>query len=451
MAASSTTATGSSQGVRTGDSAQRARSSREGGATSAFAEALDEQQRTLGEAEQDSRIARSRQQRRSTAQPEAISATTDSAVSRRLSDDKPVADDDAMAEATAGSDKPVVPTDASVATDAAKPVETKPAEGDQAAAVQQAAQQAPPAPVQTAAPAVATAEATPVAPTEAEIPQPVAAAAAPAPVAAQPMDAQAAPPAAEQATVAQPATAKPSASATAPAATPPTAPAPEAVAAAPEPQPEVKAAAKAEARPEMRADVRAEARPEAPAPQQQAAAPAAETAPPPAQAPASASPFSFAHEVAQKVAAQTQAAGSVVPVHALAVTIAARASTGSTRFDIKLDPPELGRIEVQMTLDREGRVKSRMVVEKQETLDLLQRDQRNLERTLAQAGLETTEGSIEFSLKDQGGNDRQGQGDRPARTWQAAVEDPDATATLAANAATYSRLAAARGGIDIRI
>lgn len=454
VAASSTTATGSSQGVRTGDSAQRSRSSREGGATSAFAEALDEQQRALGEAEQDSRIARSRQQRRSTAQPEAISATTDSVVSRRLSDDKPVADADVMAEATAGSDKPVVPADASVATDAARPAETKPAEGDQSAAVQQEAPQSPPAPVQTAVPAVAAAEAAPVAPVEGETPQPVAAAAAPAPVAAQPADAQTAPPVAEPAAVAQPAAAKPSASETAPSATPPTASAPDAAAAAaaPEPQPEVKAAAKAEARPEMRAEVRAEVRPEAPAPQQQATAPAAEAAPPPAQPPAaSAGPLSFAHEVAQKVAAQTQAAGSVVPVHALAVTIAARASSGSTRFDIKLDPPELGRIEVQMTLDREGRVKSRLVVEKQETLDLLQRDQRNLERTLAQAGLETTEGSIEFSLKDQGGNDRQGNGDRPARTWQAAVEDPDATATLAANAATYSRLAAARGGIDIRI
>jgi len=452
VAASSTTATGSSQSVRTGDSAQRSRSLREGGATSAFAEALDEQQRALGEAEQDSRIARSRQQRRSTAQPEAISATTDSVVSRRLSDDKPVADADAMAEATAGSDKPVVPADASVATDAAKPTEAKPVEGDQPAAVQQEAPQ--PVPVQTAAPAVVAAEAAPVAPMEGETPQPVAAAAAPAPVAAQPADAQTASPAAELTAVAQPAAAKPTASETAPSATPPTASAPDAAvaAAAPEPQPEMKAAAKAEARPEMRAEVRAEVRPEAPAPQQQAAAPATDAAPPPAQPPAaSAGPLSFAHEVAQKVAAQTQAAGSVVPVHALAVTIAARASSGSTRFDIKLDPPELGRIEVQMTLDREGRVKSRLVVEKQETLDLLQRDQRNLERTLAQAGLETTEGSIEFSLKDQGGNDRQGNGDRPARTWQAAVEDPDATATLAANAATYSRLAAARGGIDIRI
>lgn len=456
VAASSTTATGSSQGVRTGDSAQRSRSSREGGATSAFAEALDEQQRALGEAEQDSRIARSRQQRRSTAQPEAISATTDSVVSRRLSDDKPVAEDDAMAEATAGSTKPVAPADASLATDAAspaeaKPAEAKPAEGDQAA---MARPEAPPqpVPVQPAAPEVAATEAAPVVPVEGEIPQPVAAAAAPSPAVAQPAEAQTAPPVAELAAVAQPAAARP----VTPAATPPSAsaPAPEAAVAAPEPQPEVKAAAKTEARPEMRADIRAEVRPEAPAPQQQAAAatPAAEAAPPPAQPPAaSAGPLSFAHEVAQKVAAQTQAAGSVVPVHALAVTIAARASSGSTRFDIKLDPPELGRIEVQMTLDREGRVKSRLVVEKQETLDLLQRDQRNLERTLAQAGLETTEGSIEFSLKDQGGNDRQGDGDRPARTWQTAVEDPEATATLAANAATYSRLAAARGGIDIRI
>jgi flagellar hook-length control protein FliK len=439
VAASSTTATGSSQGARAGENAQRARSSRESGAASAFADALDEQQRALGESEQDSRVARSRQQRRPAGQTEAISATTDSQVSRRLSDDKPVADDDAMAEATTGSDKPAVPAEA--AAEEAKPAEVAAADGEQPAAAEP---EAPPVPLQAAPQAAIPAEAAPTAPADGENTQP-AIAAATAPQAPQPADGEAAPPAAEIAAAA-PAVAKPAT---------PQAAAPEAVAAPPEGQTDVKAAAKVDPRPEMRAEVRAEARAETPAPQPQAAAPAAaEASPAPAQPPATpapAGPLSFAHEVAQKVAAQTQAAGSVVPVHALAVTIAARASTGSTRFDIKLDPPELGRIEVQMTLDREGRVKSRLVVEKQETLDLLQRDQRNLERTLAQAGLETSEGGIEFSLKDQGGDGRQGDSDRPARTWQATVEDPDATATLAANTATYSRLAAARGGIDIRI
>ncbi|MGQ3360996.1 MAG: flagellar hook-length control protein FliK, partial [Phreatobacter sp.] len=168
------------------------------------------------------------------------------------------------------------------------------------------------------------------------------------------------------------------------------------------------------------------------------------------QAPAS--PSAFGTEVAQKTAAQAPAPGSPVPVHALAVTIAARASAGTTRFDIRLDPAELGRIDVQLTVDREGSVKSKLVVEKQETLDLLQRDQRNLERALAQAGVQTSEGSLEFSLKDQGGqNARERQPEQQASRHQVVIEDPETVAALQASAATYARAAAMRGGVDIRI
>ncbi len=167
--------------------------------------------------------------------------------------------------------------------------------------------------------------------------------------------------------------------------------------------------------------------------------------------PAPASPSAFGMEVAQKTA-QAPAPGSPVPVHALAVTIAARAGSGATRFDIRLDPAELGRIDVQLTVDRDGAVKSRLVVEKQETLDLLQRDQRNLERALAQAGLQTSEGSLEFSLKDQGGqNARDRQPEPQASRHQMVVEDPEAASALQASAAVYARAAAMRGGVDIRI
>lgn len=168
--------------------------------------------------------------------------------------------------------------------------------------------------------------------------------------------------------------------------------------------------------------------------------------------PAAAAPSSFGMEVAQKVAAQTASAGSPVPVHALAVTIAARASQGATRFDIRLDPAELGRIDVQLTVDRDGYVKSKLVVEKQETLDLLQRDQRNLERVLTQAGVQTSEGSLEFSLKDQGGQSARDQQQDPRATrQQVVIEDPETIAALQASASTYARAAALRGGVDIRI
>ncbi|MFN3855349.1 MAG: flagellar hook-length control protein FliK [Phreatobacter sp.] len=161
-------------------------------------------------------------------------------------------------------------------------------------------------------------------------------------------------------------------------------------------------------------------------------------------------PQMMAAEVIQKVAAQAHAPGASVPIHGLAIAVAARAAAGSTRFDIRLDPPELGRIEVQLILDREGSIRSRMVVEKQETLDLLQRDQRNLERALAQAGLDTKEGGIEFTLRDQGGHDRE----RPRpeqQLWLSLSGGPQSQTTALPAAEIQSRLAALRGGIDIRI
>ncbi|MHA1166010.1 MAG: flagellar hook-length control protein FliK, partial [Alphaproteobacteria bacterium] len=91
-----------------------------------------------------------------------------------------------------------------------------------------------------------------------------------------------------------------------------------------------------------------------------------------------------------------------VPVSALAVHIAAQANNGARRFDIRLDPPELGRIEVRLNISRDGQVMTHLVVERAETLDLLQRDARQLERALQDAGLNTSKESMEFSLKDQG-------------------------------------------------
>jgi flagellar hook-length control protein FliK len=91
-----------------------------------------------------------------------------------------------------------------------------------------------------------------------------------------------------------------------------------------------------------------------------------------------------------------------VPVSALAVHIAQQASNGARRFDIRLDPPELGRIEVRLDVSREGQVMTHMVVERAETLDLLQRDARQLERALQDAGLNTSEEDMKFSLMDQG-------------------------------------------------
>jgi hypothetical protein len=104
------------------------------------------------------------------------------------------------------------------------------------------------------------------------------------------------------------------------------------------------------------------------------------------------------------------AALAPVPVSGLAVEIAAQARDGKSRFEIRLDPPELGRIDVHLHVDRDGTVTSRLVVERSETLDLLKRDAPTLERALQNAGLKTGDQGLEFSLRDHGAGRHQEDG-----------------------------------------
>jgi flagellar hook-length control protein FliK len=93
----------------------------------------------------------------------------------------------------------------------------------------------------------------------------------------------------------------------------------------------------------------------------------------------------------------------------IAFELARQVQDGNTRFQIRLDPPELGRIDVRLDITETGQVNARLVVEKAETLDLMQRDQRGLERALQQAGLDSAKTNLEFSLKQNPFAGQQGQ------------------------------------------
>lgn len=93
----------------------------------------------------------------------------------------------------------------------------------------------------------------------------------------------------------------------------------------------------------------------------------------------------------------------------LAFELVRQVNEGNSRFQIRLDPPELGRIDVRLDIDKAGQVNARLTVEKSETLDLMQRDQRALERALQQAGLDNAKTNLEFSLKQSPFSGQQGQ------------------------------------------
>ncbi len=96
---------------------------------------------------------------------------------------------------------------------------------------------------------------------------------------------------------------------------------------------------------------------------------------------------------------------SQLPAHTIAFQIARSFSNGVNRFEIRIDPPELGRIDVRLDMSVDGRAQAHLTVERAETLDLMQRDARVLERALADAGLDLDRDGLNFSLKDQGDPD----------------------------------------------
>ena len=158
---------------------------------------------------------------------------------------------------------------------------------------------------------------------------------------------------------------------------------------------------------------------------------------------------SFAAPAAQFTA--VPAANLAVPIGGLAVEIAANVQIGRSRFDIRLDPPELGRIDVRLDVDRNGQVTSHLIVEKSATLDLLRRDAPQLERALQDAGLKTSDNGLQFSLRDQqqqaGRNDDNGS----QRDAQRLIVSEDETVAAETAGRSYGRMVGQRGGIDIRV
>lgn len=141
-----------------------------------------------------------------------------------------------------------------------------------------------------------------------------------------------------------------------------------------------------------------------------------------------------------------------VPVSGLAVQIAASARAGNSRFEIRLDPAELGRIDVRLDVDRHGNVTSHLTVEKPETLAMLRQDAPQLQRSLEDAGLKTGQNGLQFSLRDQSSdqqNSNNGQTERQPQQ-RLVISETTAAPLVAANI-TYPYAAGASRGLDIRV
>lgn len=146
----------------------------------------------------------------------------------------------------------------------------------------------------------------------------------------------------------------------------------------------------------------------------------------------------------------TSAAQAAVPVSGLAMQIAASAKSGKSRFEIRLDPAELGRIDVRIDVDRNGQVTSHLTVERPETLSMLRQDANQLQRALDNAGLSTGNGGLQFSLRDQSQSGQNNNGQSNPNAHRLIVTEEDSVPAAAAGR-SYGRPTGALGGVDIRV
>lgn len=112
------------------------------------------------------------------------------------------------------------------------------------------------------------------------------------------------------------------------------------------------------------------------------------------------------------------------------------ARDGARSIEIRLDPADLGEVNVKLETGKDGRLKAVLSADNRDSFDLLRRESGVLETALREAGVELGDDAITFTLNEQGPGqgdaDRRAlaYGDSAARRDAAAAEDTVAAAPV---------------------
>ena len=148
----------------------------------------------------------------------------------------------------------------------------------------------------------------------------------------------------------------------------------------------------------------------------------------------------------------------------MSVQIHRKMSEGNTTFAVELHPADLGKVEVTLTMTRDGTTTAHLKFDTPVTAAAFQAQEGELRRQLAQTGLNVDQGALTFSSRDDnantGGfnqafaqmqqqNQPQGQQNRQSRSQARAFQDAAAVAADAdSNAAIDAGLLALRAGVS---
>ena len=115
----------------------------------------------------------------------------------------------------------------------------------------------------------------------------------------------------------------------------------------------------------------------------------------------------------------------------LEVTRAVKA--GNTEFTVRLNPVELGKVTIKMAFDKDGSASLRVLAQSPETVALLQRDMRGLERAIEAGGMKSTQADVTIELDTQHDGQSAGKAFAEAAREEMAQENRNKTAALKAN------------------
>jgi chemotaxis protein MotD len=120
-------------------------------------------------------------------------------------------------------------------------------------------------------------------------------------------------------------------------------------------------------------------------------------------------PHEAARASATNTAAQTAAPAATMQVYTRMIE---RFDGRAQRFEIRLDPAELGRVDVRIEIGADKKVHAVLAAHDSAALNDLMRGQRALERALANAGIDLADGGVKFELaNDSGRNASTGDGE----------------------------------------
>ncbi|WP_420470684.1 flagellar hook-length control protein FliK [Brevundimonas sp. FT23042] len=192
---------------------------------------------------------------------------------------------------------------------------------------------------------------------------------------------------------------------------------------------------------------------EAPALEIADAAPDAATeAPIDATAP-EATPSAQTAHAAREALSPTQSRVAIEATAQIAAQILKKLDGRSTRFEMSLTPDELGRVDVKLDIDAEGRLAARLAFDNPAAATDLKGRVDDLRRQLEQQGFQLTEDSFEFTQRDSGssafdrGQDsRQGQ----SRAFAAAAR-LNTEADAIAQPPRWQSLSLTPAGVDMKV